>query len=257
MNEKIDNILSEYYEIVVENLNSVKFTPMTKIWFEMADKIINQINIEDLYIPVIPNDIETLKFFRKRKLDDKSNNELSANEIPNNISENVYLNTLYYEKVCLNIKLLTFNSLYPTILIKLIDNNIIKMENNNYYTIFKYLYVNRTKFKTSNNYIVVKLFINYFYGILAGDERHYNKINCKNFHHFDYYKYLLYNTIKKQLNDDLIYFDTDVIYYKGDHQFNFGIPFEIEDVQEFLIFRKKKYIEKIDNVTRFHGFKFA
>jgi len=254
MNEKINNILSEYSEIVAEFRTATKFSPMIGIWFEIADKIINQVNIEDLYIPVITNDIETLKYYREKKLDNRSTMEL----VDDYISNNVYINETYTEKVCLDIKRLTFNSLYPLILIKLIDNNIIKMDNN-YYTVFKYLYKNRIKFKENmNNYLVVKMFINYFYGIISNEEKkdHNKKLNCENFYHFNYFKFFLYNTIKTQLNDDLIYLDTDMFYYKGEHQFNFDIPHEIENVQEFLIFRKKKYIEKINNITGYHGFKY-
>jgi hypothetical protein len=257
MNEKINNILSEYSEIVKEKLKIRMSDPessMVKIWFEIADKIIDQVNIEDLYIDINPNDIETLKFFREKKLDNRSNSEI----VSDYLAENVYLNDFYAEKVCLNIKKLSFYSLYPTILIKLVDNNIIKMDKN-YYTVFKYFVKNRGKFRENmDNYIVVRMFINYFYGIIYGDTKYktIKKLNCENFHNFEYYKFFLYNNIKKQLNNDLIYFDIDEFYYKGDHQFNFDIPYEIENVDEFVIFKKKKYIEKITNTNKYRGFKY-
>jgi hypothetical protein len=137
----------------------------------------------------------------------------------------------------------------------LIDNNILKLDKN-YYTVFKYLYKNRVEFKKNmDSYIVVKMFINYFYGILTNKKE--NKLNCENMFNFEYYKLFLYNKIKKQLQNDLIYIDTDTFYYKGDYDFNFDIPYEIENVKEFIIFKKKKYISKINNETEYHGFKFV
>lgn len=273
MNEKINNILSEYSKVVVlhtkkiNNLpqyteitlsdieklkNPNKFSSMSKIWFDIADKIIDQVDIKDLYIDVNKNDVESLKFFREKSLDNRSTSEM----VSDYISGNVYMNDLYADKVCLNIKSLMFTSFYPHILIKLVDNDILKM-NEKYYTVFKYIFTKRNELE---NRIVTKMFINYFYGIISGESRpdqKNNKINCGKLFNFEYYKLFLYNKIKAQLKNDLIYLDVDKFYYKGDHQFNFDLPYEIENVDEFVIFKKKKFIEKINNNTKYKGFKFV
>lgn len=239
MNEKINDILREYQ---IEPCGKVELQEKfnSKIWFEIADKILKSIKLEDLIIKPIDDSVTKLKFYRQKHLIDFSE------------SERIYLNSKYTEKVCQNIKSLTFSSFYPILLIKLIDNHIITLDNEKYYIVFKYLYTNKSQFKNTNNYFIVKIFINYFYGILSSDK--ITKLNSKNFENFDIYQFIIYDEIKNKLKNDLIYLDTDTFYYFGDYDWSFDIPYKIENVDQLLIFRKKKYFEVINGTPHYHGF---
>jgi len=242
MNEKIYNILKEYY--IKNNLTPTSGVSKTKslqdVWFEISDDIFKKIDMNDLCIESSVNEVEVLKFY-------KDNNK--------DISSNIYLNEFYKEKICRNIKCLTFYSFYPALIVKLVDNNIISINNMNYYLLFKYLYVNRKHFKNTDVYVIVKIMINTFYGLLVSDK--ITKINSHNIYNFDKYKSLMLDDIKLKLKTDLIYFDTDKFYYiDNNYNFDYDIPFEIEDIKEFLIFRMKKYITVNENgIISYHGFK--
>jgi hypothetical protein len=245
MIEKINDILSEYLEKIKDFKNISYFNINT--WFEIVDKISYEININDLNIEPIIHPIDKLKLLRYKQ----SNNIWNYG--------NIYLNDKYQNKICTNVKKITFYSLYPNLIIRLADNDIIKFNNNKYYLFFKYLYTNRAKFKEYNTYIMVKIMINYFYGILSGESLQYFKneklINCQNFENFDIYKYGIYGNILNKLGDNLIYLDTDEFYYKGDYEFNFNLLFEIEDIDQLLIFQKKRYVEICNGTTKIKGFK--
>lgn len=248
MKEQIHNILKEYSKLDFSNLSTSPSQFSSQTWFEIANKILQSINIEDLYIEPKIDIIAKLKFYREQKNKKKLGYQLQS------LPPNIYLNEKYIEKICKNIKLFSFNSYYPTLIIKLIDNNILSINNMEYYTIFKYIFSNKEYFKNKESYIVAKVFINYFYGILGSDK--ITQIYSKNFENFEKYKYLITNYIKNYLKNDLIYFDTDCFYYfDKNYKFNFEIPHEIENVKDFIIFRKKKYIELIDNNLHYHGFK--
>lgn len=237
MIEKLNEILNEYkyLEKDIRKVNS-------DLWFKILDKIISNINISDYYIEPNPNNIEKIKILRNSNLN------------KNITRSNIYLNDNYIEKNIKNIKKFSFISLYPTLIIKLIDNNIIKINRNDYYTIFKYLVNNRNYFKNKSSYVIVKIIINYFYGILVSKKQ--NKIILQNFEEFDNYKYHMYDNIKTILKDDLIYLDTDQFYYiDNNYNIDFNIPYEIEDVSSFKIYRPKKYIEVIDNIITHKGFR--
>jgi len=242
MNEKIYNILKEYY--IKNNLTPTSGVSKTKslqdVWFEISDDIFKKIDMNDLCIESSVNEVEVLKFY-------KDNNK--------DISSNIYLNEFYKEKICRNIKCLTFYYFYTDLIFKLVDNNIIYINNINYYLLFKYLYVNRKHFKNTDVYVIVKIMINTFYGLLVSDK--ITKINSHNIYNFDKYKSLMLDDIKLKLKTDLIYFDTDKFYYiDNNYNFDYDIPFEIEDIKEFLIFRMKKYITVNENgIISYHGFK--
>ena len=127
MNKKIYDILKEYY--TRNNLTSTSGLSKTKTlqdtWFEISDDIFKNVYINKLYIESTIDEVEVLKYIKNR------NTELLSN---------VYLNDFYKEKICKNIKSLTFYSFYPALLVKLVDNNIIHIKNMNYYLLFKYLY---------------------------------------------------------------------------------------------------------------------
>ncbi len=247
MNEKINNILEEYYTKIGDfNTHLNKFFNIN-IWFEIADKILANVNINDLIIEPNIHPIDKLKLLRYKH---------TANDWNYG---NVFLNDFYQNKICENIKKLTFYSLYPNLIVRLADNDIINFNNNEYYLLFKYLYHNRAKFKEYNTYILVKILINYFYGIVSGESSptYYRKklINCKNFENFDIYKYGIYGNILNKLGDNLIYLDTDQFYYKGEHEFNLNLTFEIDNIDKFIIFQKKKYVEISGEGTKIKGFK--
>lgn len=247
MIEKINDILNEYLSKIGDFNKSFNNYFKINTWFEIADKILNTVNINDLNIEPYIHPIDKLKLLRYKH---------TANDWNYG---NVYLNDYYQNKICTNIKKLTFYSLYPNLIIRLADNDIINFNNNEYYLLFKYLYHNRSKFKEYNTYIMVKIMINYFYGILSGESLQYFKneklINCQNFENFDIYKYGIYGNILNKLGDNLIYLDTDEFYYKGDYEFNFNLLFEIEDIDQLLIFQKKRYVEICNGTTKIKGFK--
>jgi hypothetical protein len=242
MNEKIFNILKEYYtrnDLLKTSGISNKKT-IQDAWFEISDDILKNIDINELYIESTINEVEVLKYTKNNHSE---------------LTKNVHLNDFYTEKICRNIKCLTFYSFYPALLVKLIDNNIININNMNYYYVFKYLYVNRKYFKNTDVYNIVKVFINAFYGILSSNK--IKNINSDNFYHFDKYKSIMFDDIKNKLNKDLIYLDTDHFYYvDNNYLFEYDIPFEIENIKEFLIFGVKKYITVNENdIISYHGFR--
>lgn len=242
MNKKIYDILKEYYTrnnlTPTSGLNKPK--TLQDIWVEISDDILKNVGVNELYIESTINEVEVLKYLKNSNTD---------------LLPNVYLNDYYKEKICRNIKSLTFYSFYPALLVKLVDNNIIHINNMNYYMVFKYLYINRKWFKNTDVYHIVRSLINTFYGMLISDK--IKTISSDDFYHFDKYKSLMFHDIKNKLNNDLIYIDTDKIYYiDNNYEFEYNIPFEIENTKEFLIFRAKKYIEvNENNSTLFHGFK--
>jgi len=242
MNEKIYNILKEYY--TKNNLTPTsgisKVKSLQEVWFEISDDILKNIDINDLFIESYINEVEVLKYSKNTHKE---------------VSSNVYLNDFYKEKICKNIKCLTFYSFYPALLVKLVDNNIIDINNMNYYLIFKYFFVNRKYFKNTEVYYIVRMLITTFYGILISDKT--KIINSDNIYHFDKYKSLMFDDIKLKLKKDLIYLDTDEFYYvDNSYKFDYDISFEIENIKEFLIFKMKKYITvNEDNITSYHGFK--
>jgi hypothetical protein len=241
--EKITSILEEYYK----NLDEPKKITIPK-WFDIAEEILKNIDINDLYIEDKSISILKLKFYRDKKL------QYNQKELSNTYWNhgNVYLNDSYKEKICTNVKMLEFNSMYPTLLIRLIDNDIIKLKNKKNYTVFKFLFTNRIKFKQNiESYYIVKYFINFYYGVISHDS-----YICENFENFEIYKHLLYINIKNKLKNDLIYLDTDEFFYiDNNYTFEFGIPYEIKSVNSFIPFQKKKYIYYESNQIYFRGFK--
>ena len=236
MKDKIYNILKEY--CTSHNISSEKIELTKQNWFEIADNILKKIDIKDLYIEPIINDIEKIKILRLSK----NNQNLKT------LNPNVNVNANYTEKICTDIKTLTFYSLYPSIIIKLVDYNALKIKDVNYYTLFKYLFVKIVDFKNTDMYRLVKSMINYYYGIF------YNNITFKN---FDIYKHHLYESIINNLEDNLIYYDTDTFYYFDDnYTFNYDLPYEIEELKEFIVFRKKKTIEiDYNHNIKYKGFR--
>lgn len=252
--EKISDIFQEYYKIL--NVNPKKSITITE-WFRIADEILKKIDIKELYIKLDDSvSIPKLKFFRDKKL------QYNQKELLNTSWKhgNIYLNENYKEKVCTNIKMIEFNSMYPMLLMKLIDNDIITLNDKKYYTIFKFFLINRIKFKQNlQSNFLSKSFINFFYGILSYESacvsEQNKRIDCINFKNFEIYKHLLYLSIKNQLQNNLIYLDTDQFYYIDDnYTFNFDIPYEIENIDEFILFGKKKFIKIINKNTYYEGF---
>ena len=135
MEEQIHNILKEYSKLDFSNLSTSPSQFSSKTWFEIANKILQSVNVKDLYIEPNIDIIAKLKFYREQKNLKKSGYQLET-------FPNIYLNEKYIEKICKNIKLFTFNSYYPTLIIKLVDNNILSINNMDYYTIFKYMHLN-------------------------------------------------------------------------------------------------------------------
>jgi len=203
---------------------------------------IKTINIKELYIKPEINDVELLKILRNKKITKINEDEKS----------NIYIDVNYLDKDLKNIKKFSFNSFYPTLLIKLIDNKILNISNINYFIFFKYMFNIKEQTKNTDLYHITKLIINYFYGILRNYFK--NKLNSNNFEEFDNFKYFIYKNIKNKLKDNLIYLDTDCFYYiDNDVELNFNIPFEIEHIEAFKIFRSKKYIEVKNGIISHKG----
>ena len=248
--EKITSILEEYY-------TNSKIESNTSTWFKIADKILENVDIKDLYIEDDSISILKLKFYRDKKL------QYNQKELLNTSWNhgNVYLNDSYKEKICTNVKMIVFNSMYPSLLIKLIDNGIITLKIKKYYTFFKFIVRNRVKFKNNlgSNYLC-KYLINFFFGILTYEyscvSTQHERIGCRNFENFEIYKHLLYINIKNKLQNDLIYLDTDEFFYiDNNYNFNFDIPYEIKNLNSFIPFQKKKYIYFENSQTYYRGFK--
>ena len=102
MEEQIHNILKEYSKLDFSNLSTSPSQFSSKTWFEIANKILQSVNVKDLYIEPNIDIIAKLKFYREQKNLKKSGYQLET-------FPNIYLNEKYIEKICKIIKLFTFN----------------------------------------------------------------------------------------------------------------------------------------------------
>jgi hypothetical protein len=144
------------------------------------------------------------------------------------------------EKKVLDVLRITFNSLYPNIIIQLCEEGSIEM--NPILEVFYHIYKNYQKIKlvlSENGRQCLKLYINYSFGKLPKENR--DLVTGRGHlivQHFSKYEEWLYS-------------DTDQIYIKNSLGLEkkikqemglLDIPYEIEYLKEFIIFAKKKYV---------------
>lgn len=257
MKEKITNILKEYYQSLKSNNKvsiSNKINFQSEHWFEIADKILENTDILSLYPDNTNSNSEKINLIKIRFCRLKSKKYLNYNidNIFEKIKNGLYINNKYKENICLNVKKFNFISLYPNIIEILIDNDILNINNKNYYFVFKYFKNNKNEYIDSECKYIINCIINYFFGIL-----NHKSLYSSNFENFFIYRDIIYNQIKDKLKNDLIYLDTDMFFfYDNNYNFNFKLQYYIDDVQELIVFRNKKYIEKCDNIINYHGFRF-
>jgi len=131
-------------------------------------------------------------------------------------------------KILKNVKVLCFNKLYPTILMILYKKGIINIPEDDAKKMDHYL----------NNIDLIKddidrMFVNGYY----------SKIDIDGRYKISYYAYLMYEEILEK-NENIIYIDTDSIYYIDNIDlFDIDLPFKIEELDYFVIANKKRFVQ--------------
>lgn len=149
------------------------------------------------------------------------------------------------ERLIENVYQLTFISFYPNIIISL-NLDLPEMK------AYRFVVENRNALKskmTKRGYLVMKLWINYYYGMLGKNSRHYSERVTGS-------GYEILNKLIIALGDDLIYADVDTVFFTNSKNLNnhsklnsikpyvdhIGLPYQIEYHEGAIFFGKKKYI---------------
>lgn len=167
----------------------------------------------------------------------------------------VFVNPLMSRKWNINCKLIEFNSLYPNSILELYDTDRIEFNIREFGELFKILCDVRRNYKktiSERNYLFLKVLINYTYGVLhynGNDEDRF--LACSDPFLISSYSQDLFRSLITMESKNIIYVDTDQIYlYEINDRIklflkyfdNAGIPYEIEDIPQFMTIDPKKYI---------------
>jgi len=255
MNEKIRKIFDEKI-IFDEKTNTIvnwNFELRNNINNEIF-KILNNKNI-NINIKEDNNLKEILNDFKKKRGFEKGNI----------IGSKIELNPSYKELVCHNINKLSFKYFYPKIIEFLIKKNLITLENKYFYP-FTYVLNNVEKIHQNDNKlkISINLFLNYLYGYIITNNEKF-KINCENKENIIFFVNYVMDELYNKLGLNVIYCDTDEIYYGGDKKIptylikeifvDYDIPYDIEKIDNCIFFERKKYIIANKGDLKIYGFK--
>ena len=161
-----------------------------------------------------------------------------------------------------NISKISFNSLYPNIIVKLYENGKLKFNIDEFAIIYSFMVKNINIIKNHKNItdvskLLFKFLINYTYGALSNPkfsnfyvDKH--RLICEYIHH-------PLVTFKNDYIDNIIYVDTDVIYLdfltkEIKKQFDWlELPYEIEYGINGFFLEKKKFIIDKNNSCKVRG----
>ena len=146
------------------------------------------------------------------------------------IGSYIWMNDSISGVIFKDVKMLSFFKIYPIIMMQFYKEGLIDIPKNDAKKMENYL----------NNTHLIKddsdrLFVNGYYGKITNDDR--LNISC--------YLCLMYNEILSK-NKNIIYIDTDIIYYTGEEidLFDIDLPHEIiKEIDYFVILNKKRYIK--------------
>jgi hypothetical protein len=166
----------------------------------------------------------------------------------------VFINEIKTQKILKYLNKLTFNRMYPVIINKLykageVDFNIIELGQIYSFVADNYISIRTHKDITKESSILLKIFINYLFGM---SHNTFKTMGINNIHKvIDYYR----NTVEELSKiDGVIYVDCDTIYFEELYKDDvlkivdvLDIPYEIEDVIASFFIQKKKYISIENN----------
>lgn len=167
----------------------------------------------------------------------------------------IYINKEEKEKYIKNIKKIEFKKLYPNIICKLINEGKIDTNIDEFFILYDFIIKNHESIRPYLNDEPIKLFnilINFLY-VVSGNS--YNYVYFNNAH-------LILDYIKVTFSQlfsigNVLYLDTDVIYYNGNEDEiiekidKLFLPYEIKDVYLSYFISKKNYIVIEDKVKSY------
>ena len=181
------------------------------------------------------------------------------NNRKNQVGSSMYLNDKYVNVEFYKITLIDFEYLYPSITVKLYEENKI------YFSVeeFGYLYtfLLKNKYKLYNHPNITeecKRGIRYMLFGLYGCSQVNGYICVSDIDLVTATHKEFVDNLYLGYNDDIIYLDIDIIYLKNRNPdimkliVDYGIPFEEDDVSG-IFFQKKRYFSERSGVQKYHG----
>lgn len=169
---------------------------------------------------------------------------------------NCYLSDIHSSKLHKDIICISFNSLYPNLIIQLSDNGLIRSTGVDK---IKWFLENKQELKRlsltgsgSNEYTEWKKYVNSFFTRLSRKESVY----------LTYYLNLFYRDLLEKFNDDIIYIDTDTLFINNNKEIfkeieKLDVGYVDNLVPYFWIENKKRLIYMLDDgEIESKGFKF-
>ena len=174
-------------------------------------------------------------------------------------------NEVYKEKVISNINYFTFNSYYGNIIRYLYQINMFKVSDD---IIIPYSFIIKESDKINllsspEEWSIFKLYKNFFYGYLITSKKSIS-IESEGSENISFFSNWLMSELYSKIGQNMVYADTDSLYYIGDIKHpkyimnnifkNFDMPYQIKTLNSFICFGKKKYIEINDGDIKLRGF---
>lgn len=178
----------------------------------------------------------------------------------------IKLNDNYKDKLLYNVHKITFNKMYPNIISNLYEQGDIEFSIKEYGELYSFLVKNYTNIKTHNDMVEyskqsLNWLLNTIFGLSVNNEYQGRKsflLYHSNPNNVTEYSKETFNYIFEMF-DNIVYIDTDTIYYVGDNSNFIGflnllyLPYTIDYDCNVWFFKLKKYIEEHNGVIKTHG----
>ena len=175
---------------------------------------------------------------------------------PNYCHGVVHLNENKSKQILKDVNVIEFNYLYFNIIVGLYDNNMFGGKYTTEVERIRNFLTNRESYKKLNNYTYTSelVFSNSFFGVLIKNDIEFAELISQ-------YAKIMWNDIQSNNNsDDIIYIDTDMIFYKNDLNIRYinseYFPYETKKLSYLWMEGKKKYVYLHDNKIKSKGFYF-
>jgi hypothetical protein len=166
----------------------------------------------------------------------------------------VWINSLFIEILTSDVKMLTFESLYSSLIVRLYDGGYIPKSEERQIEKIKYYLDNKTvlKLTDTNKYEELRVFTNGYYGRLGYWNKNLSDLVTQ-------YTYQMWEDIldrnKTSNKITIVYIDTDRIFFKGDLDlFDIDFKYEIENIDQIYFKRVKQYIISKDGLISKRGY---
>jgi hypothetical protein len=163
-----------------------------------------------------------------------------------------WVNEDYKEILLEDINCLSFNSLYPNIIVGLYDSGYIDKKESSNIERIRYFLENKETIKEIEIYKREKLFTNSYFGILY---KKYKEYEADSANMVIKLLYLFYLDFIKDNKDSIVYINVDEIFYKGNVNVDIGIGFIIENVDYLQVNAKGKYISYVEGELKLRGYR--